>query len=155
IVADNGLYLCVDVIRVTRRDSNLHSAQLITRVDINKRRSGSGVHMCSGGVCAAADRIAKDETISVARYRSESWAAARAHRGAVDAVGAVQIQIVLDGRRKTARPNCCDDAGSHSSHVCQFQACDVLALRIKTVSGARTGPCYSAVIREVETGFRA
>src|SRR4029077_10421963 len=79
----------------------------------------------------------------------------RAHRGAVDAVGAVQIQIVLDGRRKTARPNCCDDVGSPTSHVCQFQACDVLALRIKTVSGARTGPCYSAVIREVETGFRA
>src|SRR4029077_20825705 len=37
IVTNNGLCLCVDVIRVTRRDSNLHPAQLIPAGDVNKR----------------------------------------------------------------------------------------------------------------------
>ena len=43
-VADNRLCLGINIIRVTRRDGNLDSAQLITRVDIDKGRATAGIH---------------------------------------------------------------------------------------------------------------
>ena len=66
IVTDNGLYLGVDVIRVTRRDSNVDSTQLIAGVDVNKRRPAAGIHRCSGRIGAAADLIAEDEPVCIA-----------------------------------------------------------------------------------------
>src|SRR5262249_48940517 len=58
IVTDNGLYLGINVIRVTRCDSNIDSAQLIARVNVNKRRPASGVHRRAGRVGTASYKIA-------------------------------------------------------------------------------------------------
>src|SRR5581483_1167135 len=49
-VADNRLYLSINVIRVTRRHSNLDPAYLIPGVDINERGAVTGVHRCVGRV---------------------------------------------------------------------------------------------------------
>src|SRR6266550_2152837 len=65
-VTDNRLGLGIDVIRVTRRHSNVDTAQLIARININKRRAAAGIHGRSSRVRTAADCIAEDETISVA-----------------------------------------------------------------------------------------
>ena len=66
IVTDNGLYLGVDVIRVTRRDSNVDSAQLIAGIDVNKRRATPRIHGCPSRIGAARDLITKHETIGIA-----------------------------------------------------------------------------------------
>src|SRR5438093_396029 len=66
-IGNNRLALSIDVIRITRRDSNIDSAQLITGIDINKGRATAGIHWRPSRVGAAGDRIAKDEPISVAR----------------------------------------------------------------------------------------
>ena len=83
-VRDNGLRLGINVVRVTRSDSNIHSAQLIAGVDVNKRRPASSIHRGPSRIGAAGYRVAKDEPIGVACYRSETRTAAGAHRRAVD-----------------------------------------------------------------------
>src|SRR5215475_8284283 len=76
VITNNRLYLCIDVIRVTRRDSNIDSPQLITCVDINKRRAAASVHWRPSRIGAAADCGAKDKSVSIACYRSETRTAA-------------------------------------------------------------------------------
>src|SRR5690348_12355350 len=66
IIPNNGLALCVNVVRVAWRHSNLNTTQLITGVDINKRRAAAGVHRCSCSVRAAGDLISKHEAVSIA-----------------------------------------------------------------------------------------
>jgi hypothetical protein len=116
-VTNNRLYLGIDVIRVTWSDSNIDSAQLVTRVDINKGRAAASIHWRPSRIGAAADRITKYKSVGIAGNRSKARATARSHRGAVDAVGAVQIQIVLHWCGKAACPNRCDNARSPASQV--------------------------------------
>src|SRR5206468_1301995 len=52
-IGDNGLHLSIDVIRVTRRDSNIYSAQLIAGINVNKRRAAPGIHVRTSRIRAA------------------------------------------------------------------------------------------------------
>src|SRR5882762_1150730 len=65
-VTDNRLCLGVDVIRVTRRDGNLHPAQLIARIDVNKRRPAACIHRRTSRIRAAGNCSTKNKPISVA-----------------------------------------------------------------------------------------
>ena len=76
VVSNNGLRLSIDVIRVARRHSNVHPAELIAGININKRRATAGIHGCISRIGTTANRITKDEPISVAGDRGEAWAAA-------------------------------------------------------------------------------
>src|SRR4029453_12152185 len=140
IVTDNRLNLGIDVIRVARRDCNIDSAELIAGIDVNKGRTAPGIHRCSSRIRAASNLITKHEPIGIACDCSETRAAASSHRGAVDAVGTVQAQIVLHGRCESTSPNRCDDTRGPASHICQLQACYALALSIKVVSRTRARP---------------
>ncbi|PYI46761.1 MAG: hypothetical protein DMF11_07895 [Verrucomicrobia bacterium] len=66
VIPNDGLALCVNVVRVAWRHSYVDSTQLISGIDVNKRRAAAGVHRCSCSVRAAGDLISKHEAVSIA-----------------------------------------------------------------------------------------
>ena len=66
LFASNGLPLCVNIIRVAWRDSNLNATELVAGRGIDKRAAGAGIHRRACRVRAAGDLIAEHEPIGVA-----------------------------------------------------------------------------------------
>ena len=62
----NRLALCVNVVRVAWRDSNIDPAQLIASRGIDKRAASARVHWRAGRIWAAGDLSTEYETIRVA-----------------------------------------------------------------------------------------
>ncbi len=132
-VTDNGLHLGIDVVRVTRRDGNVHSTRLSAGGGVNKRGAAPSIHGCPSRIGAAGYLIAKHKSVIVPCDRGKiSWATARRHRAAGS-----------------------DDARNAAAHVCQLQGCYVLALGIEVISRTWASPVGAAVIRKVESLFGA
>ena len=65
-IPDDGLPLCINVVRVTRRDSDINAPELVAGRRIDKRIAGAGIHRRARRVRTAGDLITEHEPIGVA-----------------------------------------------------------------------------------------
>src|SRR6202023_1037426 len=95
------------------------------------------------------------EPIRVVRDRREiARTTAGRHRGFVNTVRAVLIEVVLHSRGDAAGTNCGKDA-RHAADVGQFNTGDVLTLAAEIVRRARAGPGVAGVVGKIQSGLRA
>ncbi len=110
VVGGDGLHLRVDVVRVARRDGDVDAAELVPASSC-RRRACRCPRSCWPWSRTCWSHRAVDEAVGVARDGSEGRAAARGHVGLVEAVGAVLVEVVLDGGGEAADAERRDDAG--------------------------------------------